>query len=605
MQPIKSIFSPEITEALGWTIIHSLWQGIILLIGLLFLLSLLKKYSAQVRYFISFTALIIMLGWSCSTFIKAYEYASEKQDMRQELISNPDYFKNLVASSENNKTQPAEESFNLQTVKLRAWFQRNFPLFLTVWLIGIGLFTVRLLGGLAYNRRLRTLQLLPFEEKWMEKLIEFSNSLNISKVIKAYKSPHTFSPLTLGFMKPIILFPVKAFTGLSEKEIEAIIAHELAHIVRNDYLFNIIQSVIEIVFFYHPAIWTISRCIRDEREHSCDDIAIELTGDKVTYAKALTNAQIFTYEQENLTMAFGTKKSSLLERIKRIQKNRTMKTNVTEKIIASFIIISSIFLVSFSVGNQNIYQDATLTDTIETKKDNDKTNNRKRTIIIQTKHERDSIISAVEEKVKDAKEKHNISEEVEQAIEIALSEKDKAISQEMIAEIHLALKDINFDEIMQEAQIEIEAAMEEINLDSINLEIKMELKDAREEIREAMKEIHIELDSMDGCMEAQKLGLKAAESGLEIAAGVLENMNIEEIVKTSLEAANIAIEMAGSEIEKLNVDSIIQAEMADIDFEAIKKEADIDKEELEAEMKALKEELKQLKKELREKKKED
>ena len=79
MNTIQSIFSPAITEALGWTIVHAIWQGFIVLIGLLILLTLLNKYSAQVRYFISFTALIIMLGWSASTFVESYNYANEKQ----------------------------------------------------------------------------------------------------------------------------------------------------------------------------------------------------------------------------------------------------------------------------------------------------------------------------------------------------------------------------------------------------------------------------------------------------------------------------------------------------------------------------------------------
>ncbi len=600
MKPIQSIFSPEITEALGWTIVHSLWQGTILLITLLILLSILKKYSSQVRYFISFTILVIMLGWSTSTFIKSYQYAKEKQIVKYELLKNPHYIKDIVKQSNSNATNVTSEDFNLKLIRVRAWFQRNFPLFLSFWLIGIALFTVRLLGGLAYNRRLKGLQLLPFEEKWIEKIIEFSNDLGINKVIKAYQSPHTKSPITLGYLKPIILFPVKAFTGLTEKEIEAIIAHELAHIIRNDYLFNIIQSFIEILFFYHPAIWTISKFIRDEREHSCDEIAIQLTKDKVTYAKALTNAQIFSESEETLLMAFGKKHSNLLERIKRIQKLNLMKSNIAERIIAAFIIVSSIFLVSFSVNNQAIYNNPDDNTAYTTINDSIK-------IIVQdvstipTKHERDSLMKVVETNLKFAKEKQaNIGKEVEQAIEIALSENNKALSQEMIKEIKISLDEINLSEVMKNARIEVEAALEEIDMDSIKLEIKLGLQEVRKELAKEMEIHELYLDSIGDSANMERIGLEAAKTGIEIASGVLENMNIEEIIQTSLNAAKIAIESANIEIENLNLDSLLNAELDDIDIELDKENLTKDKEELKKEIEELKSEMKKLKKELKE-----
>ena len=609
MNSIESIFSPAITEALGWTIIHVLWQGFVVLIALLILLALMNKHSAQVRYFISFTALVILLGWSASTFVSAYEYAREKETLKAELLQNPKYFKTVSNGSVQAQEQTMVTEFNIKLVKTRAWFQRNFPVFLSVWLIGIGLFTVRLLGGLAYNRRLRTLQLLPFEKKWMDKLKEYAYILNISKDVQAYRSPHTNTPLTLGFLKPIILFPVKAFSGLNEKEIEAIIAHELAHILRNDYLFNIIQSIIEILFFYHPAVWTISRHIRAEREHACDDIAINLTGDQVTYAKALTHAHIFSYQQENLSMTFAKKKGSLLERIKRIQKQRVMKTNTSEGLIAACIIVSSIFLVSFSVGsqfNKNIYSNE--------KNDTVVASSEKPTQPIAPeliKAKKDSILIEVEENAALAKENKELSEEMEQAIEIALSEKDLALSSEIMEEINEALCDVNFGEIAQEAikeaQVEIDAAMKEINMDSIQEEVRKELKEARMEIKQAMKESKHELKNLEGLEnldEITELSLQAAESGIEIAAEVLKNLDIEAIVETSLEAANVAIELAGKQVEELNLDSLVDAEIKESQNEARKENLRKEKKELEREKKQIAKEKEQLKKEMEQLKKE-
>ncbi len=619
MNSMQSIFSPAITEALGWTIIHALWQGFIILIGLLILLTLLHKRSAQVRYFISFTSLVIFLGWSTSTFVNSYNYAKDKQTLKSELLNNPGYFKNISQNIDQYKTSTSLSSnFDIRLVKVRAWFQRNFPIFLSIWLIGIGLFTVRLLGGLAYNRRIRALQLLPFEEKWMNKLKKFAHTLNITRDVKAYKSPHTSTPLTLGFMKPIILFPVKAFSGLTEAEIEAIIAHELAHIVRNDYLFNIIQSVIEILFFYHPAVWSISKHIRAEREHACDDIAINITGDKVTYAKALTHAHIFSYQQENLSMAFSKNKGSLLERIKRIQTQRVMKTNISEGLIAACIIISSIFLVSFSVGNQfneSIYPSDQNKNIVTTPAPPTPAE-----IPLppkQAKAVKDSILQEVEKNVELAKEKEELSEEIEQAIEIALSENDLTLSSEIIQEINLALKEINFEEIqaeMNDAKMEIKAAIQEINSSDIRNEVREELKEARKEIRRAMRESNHTMKEMEGLEEMEEvtiLSLKAAESGIEIAAEVLKNLDIESIVETSLEAANIAIEIAGKQIEGMNLDSLIDAEIdnANIEIEKAelqqeKKDIKKEKDELKKEMEELRKEMKKMKRQLKEELKE-
>ncbi|WP_066629525.1 M56 family metallopeptidase [Labilibacter marinus] len=615
MNSIQSIFSPAITEALGWTIIHAIWQGFVVLIGLLMLLAILNKYSAQVRYFISFTALVILLGWSVSTFVSAYNYAIDKQALRTELLNNPNYFKAAKQDISGQETTAISSSYNIRFIKVRAWFQRSFPLFLSIWLIGIGLFTVRLLGGLAYNRRLRTLQLLPFEEKWMTKLKEYAHTLNIKKNVNAYQSPHTSTPLTLGFVKPIILFPVKAFTGLSDKEIEAIIAHELAHIVRNDYLFNIIQSVIEILFFYHPAVWSISNHIRTEREHACDDIAINVTGDQINYAKALTHAHIFSYQQENLSMAFSKKKGSLLERIKRIQKERAMKTNTSEGLIAACIIISSIFLVSFSVGSQfsnNLIPNKESKTSVETpafpSPPAASISPEKPVAPAVVKAKKDSMLIEVEKNIEIAKENDELSEEIEQAIEIALSEKDLQLSAEIISEVNAALKDINFDvivdEALNEARIDIDLALEEINHDSIQKEVRQELKEARKEIREAMKESKHELKDLEEVGEITELSLEAAEAGLEIAADVLKNLDIEAIVETSMEAANIAIEIAHEQIENMNIDSLVSAELEAAELEIDKDEIKRDRKEMEREKKQMLREQEELKKEMEQLKKE-
>ena len=92
----------------------------------------------------------------------------------------------------------------------------------------------------------------------------------------------------IGWLRPVILFPASALTGLSAEQLEALLAHELAHIRRYDYLVNLLQTTVETLFFYHPAVWWVSAQVRQEREHCCDDLAVAACGDVLTYARALT-----------------------------------------------------------------------------------------------------------------------------------------------------------------------------------------------------------------------------------------------------------------------------------------------------------------------------
>src|SRR5205085_6589248 len=109
-------------------------------------------------------------------------------------------------------------------------------------------------------------------------------------------------PTAIGFMKPVILLPASTLTGLAPAQIEAILAHELAHIRRHDYFVNLLQSVIETLLFYHPAVWWVSRRVREERELCCDDLAVRASGDAIAYARALSELERLKGEGVTLAM---------------------------------------------------------------------------------------------------------------------------------------------------------------------------------------------------------------------------------------------------------------------------------------------------------------
>ncbi|HPS14093.1 MAG TPA: M56 family metallopeptidase, partial [Prolixibacteraceae bacterium] len=494
MNGLQFIFSPELIEAFGWSIIHSLWQGIVVATGLFIVLLFMKKNSAQVRYLLSYVALIILLIWVSGTFVHSFQYAKEKQAIKEKIVSDPNYVKNLLAADYQPQTgtivQKGEE-MNLKLIKLRSYLLRHFNLICTLWILGMIIFVIRLIGGFAYTRKLRTYQLVPLTDEWIRKIEEIAEKLRIKRTIKAFFSPLAKSPMTLGVIKPVILFPVSAFTGLSSKEIEAIIAHEMAHILRHDYFFNILQSIVEIVFFYHPAVWAISSKIREERENSCDNIAIETTGDKVAFVRALASIQIFALREEQLAMTLSTNKNSVLQRIKRLQKQVAMKTNFIEGMIAAGIIIIGLTVASITMGSPANHplpgEERNLDSIPATTKRSDS--------------QKDSIQAALENKIEIAEKKQKDTKELEKVVEVALSETNEQSSAEMVEDINHALDEINVEEIVREAMHEASQAMREASV-----EVSKAMREASVEVGHAMTEVdreEINRDMRDAAREIE------------------------------------------------------------------------------------------------------
>jgi len=161
--------------------------------------------------------------------------------------------------------------------------------------------------------------------------------------------------MTLGIIKPILLFPIGLINSLSPKEVEAILAHELAHIKRHDYFFNILQSFAEVAFYYHPAIWYISNVIRNERENCCDDIAIATTGHPVSYAKTLVKLQELKGVALKPAMAFSGNSGAFKRRVMRILENPQKASFIKDKLV-----MTTIFLACLFTGADNIPLDGTV-----------------------------------------------------------------------------------------------------------------------------------------------------------------------------------------------------------------------------------------------------
>jgi beta-lactamase regulating signal transducer with metallopeptidase domain len=615
MRAIESIFSPEMVEALGWTIVHSLWQGMLVLVGLLLILLLIRKYSAQIKYFITYTALIGILGWASITFYQSYQYAHEKQLLKEKISGTPGYVKSFLEESitKERSGPTGQESINLTHVKTRAFFQRNFYAICSFWLIGIVFLIIRFVGGLLYMKKIRRFQVVLLPEEWTLKIEEIATKLSIRRRVTAFFSPLAKIPMTLGVLKPVILFPVSVFTGLSAREIEAIIAHELAHILRNDYIFNIIQSVVEIIFFFHPAIWIIAAKIRKERENSCDNIAIQITGDKIALVKALASVQIHYWEEQQLAMAFAGKKNSVLQRIKRLQNNIVMKTNFIEGLIAAGVIVIGLALASFT----NI-------ENIRAK--NMAVANSPDSVTLIKKEpvnpaDIDSIRTAMENNLQEYRKNNESEEEFEKMVEVALSERDKELSAEMMKEINRSIQEMDISAIvreammeastamreasievsraMREASIEVDGAMDEVDREEINHDLREAAREIEQAKREMAEEMRRDMAAEGLSNELIEASIAAATAGMNVAAGVVSSIDVEGIVSAALSGVEATLD-ALSQIDFDSSDQHHCYKNQEQEIEKRKKE----KEKIKQEQKELKQRMKELEKELKKMEKE-
>jgi len=540
MNFIFKILSHDIIEALGLTIVHSLWQGALIAILLGILMLATNKFTSGTRYILAVTASLFMLICPVYTFIKNYNPETKyKNATAIAIVSDSEIlYESQITQEEENKIVADKNVFSLNPQQFKSYFYRHYPLIVTIWLLGILTFTLKFIGGLAYTQRLKYYRISLVSAEWQKKFRELCIRLGISKTVKIYESTLAKVPMVIGLIKPIILLPVSAFTGLSPKQLESIIVHELAHIIRRDYLVNILQSVVEILFFYHPAAWWINGVIRAERENCCDDIAIEQTGDSVNYAKALANIQEQLLLKENLAMAITGHKNRLLKRINRLLNQPKMKTNFIEGFTASCIIFLGIFAI---VLNSNAISEKTLEKkSIKSEKEKEVSLTQeeikeygkiiyaeltaKPDTTFETEDENEHIIIDSEdgspdtdkeknkEKIYEKKEIHKEIEK-EKYIEEKASSNEDDITEEIIKGIEQGIIEMNIDLIVDEAMAGVQAGLNEMNLNAI-------VKEALKGSREGIEEMDIEM-----IINEVLLGIEAALVEMDINAIVGEAMN--------------------------------------------------------------------------------
>jgi GWxTD domain-containing protein len=298
MSLLKIFVESPWAVAVGWTLLHSLWQGAIISSALAVVL--LATRSPKIRYAAACTAMLAMLAaFSITLFDRA--------------PTGPHGLPPIKAPSFPGWVVPAVIDAP------RAWnpsLAATAPWLAPFWIMGVLIFYVRYTAGFLLLWRFRRRGVSSAAECWQQKLTTLSRQLRIWRPVMLLESCLAEAPMVIGHVRPLILMPVGLFSGLPSAQIEAILLHEVAHIRRHDFLVNALQNLVDGLLFYHPAAWWMSRVIRTEREKCCDDVVVEVIGDAHEYASAL--AALEQSRWSGREPAVAAKGGSLMKRIRRL-----------------------------------------------------------------------------------------------------------------------------------------------------------------------------------------------------------------------------------------------------------------------------------------------
>ena len=334
MNFINNLIPGNLIDAFGWTLLHSIWQGAAIALGLALLMFGLRRYSSRTRYFVGVMALMLVLGISLTTFFNFYETGGGN------LILNPENSTAAVLSaSAQSSAQTGVLTETGITSFFRTYFANHLPLIVTLWFLGILILALRLAGGMLYNQRVKLHRSKPLTKSWQNRAENLCRRIGIQKPVRMLESALIKVPITIGHLKPVILLPVGMVAGLPGDQVEALISHELAHILRKDYLVNLLQRIVDILFFYHPGIRWISSHVRLERENCCDDIAVATCGDSLNFARALTNIGGSGIGDASPALAAAGKSKALLSRVKRLFNPRRKGSEFAEGFVGACILV--------------------------------------------------------------------------------------------------------------------------------------------------------------------------------------------------------------------------------------------------------------------------
>lgn len=339
-----TVFSPHpFVHFLGWFLVHSLWQAILIAAVTALLLISLRRRSANLRYIVGCIALMLMLAAPLLSTICFSPTPNATKPNRSATPVVRRITPQTYAFNEGPRPAIPPRSYEVTLVPQRRFVARDplveafantwsrfmqstsavaqslvpwFPWMVGLWSAGCSLLAARLIAGLRTVSKLRASGQPLQDERCQTILARLQATMQIRSVVRLLESPLATVPAVIGWLRPIVLMPASMSSGLTISELESLLAHELAHIRRHDYLLNVIQSLAETILFFHPLVWWLSRVVRTERENCCDDMAVMVCGNRIAFARAL--ARMEELRSQRSAFALAASGGSLLARIRRV-----------------------------------------------------------------------------------------------------------------------------------------------------------------------------------------------------------------------------------------------------------------------------------------------
>ncbi|NET34958.1 MAG: M48 family metalloprotease [Cyanothece sp. SIO1E1] len=336
MTILEYLLSDSLVQVIGQTMLHSLWQGILVAGVLVACWPVLRASTAANRYASFSVALLVLFGLVMSTF--AYLYGASTGSGAMSFLAEAEFFHASEGQGAAGLGQSSESGF-------------FFPLIVMIWVAGMSIMSIKLILEWVYLERLR-IHSAPMENAWQQKLDQLADKMGLPAGIELLQSKWVSSPVTIGMFRPIVLMPIGLINGLQTEQVACILAHELAHIRRHDFLVNILQSIVETILFFNPMVWWLSRHIREERELCCDDIAAGVTGDKRQLAYTLAKLEEWRMEVPSLALGFNSKPNKAIERIRRLIGQQGHAKVVTKGWTSMVVLMALITLVAFRPADE-------------------------------------------------------------------------------------------------------------------------------------------------------------------------------------------------------------------------------------------------------------
>ncbi|MEM7708985.1 MAG: TonB family protein [Pseudomonadota bacterium] len=339
-----AVIGPWIT-ALGWALVHFVWQGALL--GAAFAAGcwLLRGGSPEYRYWLGLGCLAAMALAPLATFTLLLESSGTllfTDTASLQVWADPA----IAAVAAGTGLAPETVSLSLE---------QALPWIVGIWALGVLAMSTRVAVNWTRLIRLSRVGILPISEELEQRVEALKQSMGVRQAVRVVETTVAQVPTVLGWLRPMILLPTSTLVGLSPAQLDLVIAHELGHIRRLDFLINLFQVLVETLLFYHPMVRWVSRRVREEREQCCDDMVVAVCGNRIQYARALANLESMRSPQ--LEPALAATGGQLVQRIERIVCTHRQRDNFSANSGVVFVIAGLLVLAAQLADPIGVFED--------------------------------------------------------------------------------------------------------------------------------------------------------------------------------------------------------------------------------------------------------